>query len=284
MRYQRPAAERQQRFVPAHPGALAARQHVPGPAHREMIPLTGNSHLGARRSILAKGLKQYRAKMFYNRLHVRLRGCGLPRCGRARGVRRAAPTRVRDGWCARSSASARLPVRARYRRRPWPKPSTGSPVQNQLPSRLVHSVIQVESNYDPNAVSPKGALGLMQLIPATARRFGVSDVFDPEDNIEGGTRYLKYLLGLYKGDESLALAAYNAGEGAVSRYGGIPPYPETLGYVAKVRQRLAGAPDETGAAPAAVQTDGAQSANALPLYNPIREVRDANGRVYYTSQ
>ncbi|HUE00114.1 MAG TPA: lytic transglycosylase domain-containing protein [Bryobacteraceae bacterium] len=156
--------------------------------------------------------------------------------------------------------------------------------ENQLPSRLVHSVIQVESNYDPNAVSPKGALGLMQLIPSTARRFGVSDVFDPEDNIEGGTRYLKYLLGLYKGDESLALAAYNAGEGAVSRYGGIPPYPETVGYVAKVRQRLAGAPDETGAAPAAVQTDGAQSADAVPLYNPIREVRDANGRVYYTSQ
>ena len=73
--------------------------------------------------------------------------------------------------------------------------------QNQLSPQLVHSVIQVESNYDPNAVSPKGAQGLMQLIPSTARRFGVSDAFDPADNIQGGARYLKYLLGLYKGDE-----------------------------------------------------------------------------------
>jgi soluble lytic murein transglycosylase-like protein len=88
--------------------------------------------------------------------------------------------------------------------------------QNQLSPELVHSVIRAESNYDPNAVSPKGAQGLMQLIPSTARRFGVSNVFDPADNIQGGARYLKYLLALYKGDESLALAAYNAGEGAVA--------------------------------------------------------------------
>src|ERR1035441_5392943 len=75
--------------------------------------------------------------------------------------------------------------------------------QNQLSPRLVHSVIQVESNYDPNAVSPKGAQGLMQLIPSTARRFGVSNVFDPADNIQGGARYLKYLLGLVELDPSL---------------------------------------------------------------------------------
>jgi len=85
----------------------------------------------------------------------------------------------------------------------------------------------VESNYNPYAVSPKGALGIMQLIPATARRFGVLDVFDPVDNIEGGARYLKYLLELFNGDYPLALAAYNAGENAVTRYGAVPPYPET---------------------------------------------------------
>ena len=94
----------------------------------------------------------------------------------------------------------------------------------------------------PTPFQPKGALGLMQLIPSTARRFGVSDVFDPVDNIQGGARYLKYLLGLYKGDKALALAAYNAGEGAVSRYGGVPPFAETRNYVNQVRQRL----QETG--------------------------------------
>lgn len=156
--------------------------------------------------------------------------------------------------------------------------------QNNLSPELVHSVIQVESNYDPNAVSPKGAQGLMQLIPATARRFGVSDAFNPSDNIQGGARYLKHLLELYKGDESLALAAYNAGEGAVSRYGGVPPYPETQDYVAKVRQRLA----VTAAAPSAVQLNDAPAENATGItpvvaYNPIREVRDANGKIYYTS-
>jgi len=155
--------------------------------------------------------------------------------------------------------------------------------QNQLSPKLVHSVIQVESNYNPNAVSPKGAQGLMQLIPSTARRFGVSNVFDPADNIQGGARYLKYLLGLYKGDEALALAAYNAGEGAVSRYGGVPPFPETQDYVAKVRQRLAGL--ETGAAPSAVPSNDAQPVENIPaeVHNPIREVMDANGKIYYIS-
>jgi soluble lytic murein transglycosylase-like protein len=154
--------------------------------------------------------------------------------------------------------------------------------QNRISPRLVHSVIQVESNYDPNAVSPKGAQGLMQLIPSTARRFGVSDAFDPEDNIQGGARYLKYLLGIYQGDESLALAAYNAGEGAVSRYGGVPPFPETRDYVAKVRRRLANAPEPSVTEPAA--TAPPVSEPPVPVYNPIREALDANGRIYYTSQ
>jgi len=151
--------------------------------------------------------------------------------------------------------------------------------QNQVSPELVHSIIQVESNYNANAVSPKGAQGLMQLIPSTARRFGVANVFDPEDNIQGGARYLKYLLDLYGGDQALALAAYNAGEGAVSRYGGIPPFPETLDYVAKVRQRLAGAPPRQETAEhAAPKTDA-----LAEVYNPIREVMAANGKIYYIS-
>jgi soluble lytic murein transglycosylase-like protein len=160
--------------------------------------------------------------------------------------------------------------------------------QNRLSPQLIHSVIQVESNYDPFAVSPKGALGLMQLIPSTARRFGVSDVFDPADNIQGGARYLKYLLELYKGDDALALAAYNAGENAVSRYGGVPPYPETWNYVRQVRQRLNGAParEETAAEAGAVQANEGKTAEKNPaeVYNPIREVRDADGKIYYVSR
>jgi hypothetical protein len=104
---------------------------------------------------------------------------------------------------------------------------------------LIRAVIQVESAYDRLAVSSKGAKGLMQLMPATARRMGVFDVFDARQNVMGGTRYLRLLLDLFGGNVPLALAAYNAGENAVRRYGGIPPYKETRGYVRKVQGLLA---------------------------------------------
>ncbi|PWU12640.1 MAG: hypothetical protein C5B51_00230 [Terriglobia bacterium] len=110
--------------------------------------------------------------------------------------------------------------------------------ETSVPPALLHSVIKVESNFNPFAISPKGARGLMQLIPATARRFGVADPFDPADNIQGGARYLKYLLDLYHGDYPLALAAYNAGEEAVARYAGVPPYRETQNYVVQVQKQL----------------------------------------------
>jgi len=101
---------------------------------------------------------------------------------------------------------------------------------------LVDSVIQVESNYNPYAVSPKGAQGLMQLMPDTARRFGVTNSFDPQQNIEGGVRYLKFLQETFQ-DDRLAVAAYNAGEKAVAKYKNVPPYRETVDYVAKVSQK-----------------------------------------------
>src|SRR5262245_56345566 len=99
---------------------------------------------------------------------------------------------------------------------------------------LVRAVIEAESGGNPIAVSSKGAKGIMQLMPATARRFQVSDPLDPDQNIEGGVKYLSYLLDLYGGDTTLAVAAYNAGEEAVRRHGGIPPYRETKDYVRKV--------------------------------------------------
>lgn len=101
---------------------------------------------------------------------------------------------------------------------------------------LVKAVIHAESGYDPNAVSAKGASGLMQLMPSTAKSLKVVNSFDPAENIRGGVRYLRFLLDTFRGDESLALAAYNAGLSRVAQYGGVPPYSETRNYVARVLQ------------------------------------------------
>ncbi len=101
-------------------------------------------------------------------------------------------------------------------------------------SALIRSVIAVESGGDPSAVSDAGAMGLMQLMPGTAATYGVSDAFDPSENVAGGCAYLRDLLARYHGDLTLALAAYNAGPGAVDKYGGVPPYAETQNYVRNV--------------------------------------------------
>lgn len=107
-----------------------------------------------------------------------------------------------------------------------------------LDPALVHAVVQVESGYDALAVSPRGARGLMQLMPATASRLGVANSFDPAANLRGGTRYLRMLINAFDNDLPLALAAYNAGEGAVRRHAmRIPPYRETMMYVAAVMRR-----------------------------------------------
>ena len=106
--------------------------------------------------------------------------------------------------------------------------------QYAIDPELALAMIEVESNFNPVAVSPKNAQGLMQLIPETAQRFGVKRVFDPVDNINGGLAYIRWLLAFFQGNVQLVIAAYNAGEGAVERYGGIPPYAETRKYVQKI--------------------------------------------------
>ena len=104
---------------------------------------------------------------------------------------------------------------------------------------LVYSVVAAESNFNARAVSRRNAKGLMQLLPDTAQRLGVKDIFDPAQNLEAGTRYLRDLLKLYQGDLALALAAYNAGPAAVGRYGNVPPYNETIAYVRAIRKTYA---------------------------------------------
>jgi Soluble lytic murein transglycosylase and related regulatory proteins (some contain LysM/invasin domains) len=107
--------------------------------------------------------------------------------------------------------------------------------KHQMDPKLLHAVIQAESAYNPQAISSAGAVGLMQLMPDTARRYGVSDRRDPEQNVDGGTRYLKDLLAMFNSNLKLAVAGYNAGEGAVMKYNyTVPPYPETQNYVQHV--------------------------------------------------
>jgi soluble lytic murein transglycosylase len=140
-----------------------------------------------------------------------------------------------------------VPRNSSYEKVMTEKPSTGAGVSSRysgiisrnsfkynIAPSLIEAVISVESNWQPTAVSRKGAIGLMQLMPATSRDMGVYDPYDPEDNIEGGTKYLRLLLDRFDEDLELALAAYNAGPQRVERHGGVPPIPETKKYVRRV--------------------------------------------------
>ncbi len=149
-------------------------------------------------------------------------------------------------------------------------------VREGVESPLVQSVIRAESNYNPDAISARGAMGIMQLIPATAKRFGVSDAFDPEENIQGGVRYLKFLLDYYQGDYAKAIAAYNAGEAAVDKYHGIPPFAETQNYVVQVARNLEAARQT----PANAETNVVSNIEG-ETFRPIQTSIGSDGRIYY---
>jgi soluble lytic murein transglycosylase-like protein len=148
-------------------------------------------------------------------------------------------------------------------------------------THLVHSVIRAESNYNPAAVSPKGALGIMQLIPATAHRFGVSNIFDAQDNIRGGVRYLRFLLDYYENDYSKAIAAYNAGESAVDKYNGVPPFAETQNYVYQVARNLKAAREHAVNSEAFIKKNQETAGNEIETPRPIQTSTGTDGRVYY---
>lgn len=125
---------------------------------------------------------------------------------------------------------------------------------HDVDAALVSAVIKAESDYNPRIVSHKGARGLMQLMPATAKRFGVTNSFDPAENIYGGTRYLRWLLNKFDGNADLAVAAYNAGEGNVWKYNGVPPFRETVNYINRIAKHIRKAIDSKAIAPARIET------------------------------
>jgi len=146
---------------------------------------------------------------------------------------------------------------------------TSVSLEHGLDPRLMDALVRAESDYDPQAVSHKGAMGLMQLMPATARRLAVDDPFDPEKNIRGGVREFSRLVDRFDGSVPLALAAYNAGEGAVDRFGGVPPYRETRQYVDRIMRMYTGKP---------------YSSVAVKRAAPVRLVREgATGKVVITN-
>jgi soluble lytic murein transglycosylase-like protein len=143
--------------------------------------------------------------------------------------------------------------------------------RHRVDPALVRAVIQAESNWNPWAVSHKGAQGLMQLVPGTAGRFGVADVFNPEQNIDAGVRYLRSLLQRYNGDLTKSIAAYNAGVSAVDRFGGVPRYPETRKYVQKVIDFY-------------FQPDSGRLPDWWNSSRPIYRMVDERGRVIFTNE
>jgi soluble lytic murein transglycosylase-like protein len=182
------------------------------------------------------------------------------------------PIQMSDAWLASR----------RVRPCPYDGLIASAATEHGMDPAFLKSVMLVESGFNPSAVSRKGARGLMQLMPATAKLYGVRNLLDVRENIAGGARYLNYLLNLYGGDLENALAAYNAGEGAVQKYGGIPPYDETVLYVHKTLTAYYGKSYLGGGFGRATTQRFKVLADLFPG-RPVRVERDADNRVVLTT-
>ena len=145
---------------------------------------------------------------------------------------------VEEGGSSRGARGGSARAASRSSSRNTTRSSSRPSRQFDVDAALVSAVIKAESDYNPRIVSNKGARGLMQLMPATAERFGVANSFDPRENIHGGTRYLRWLLKKFDGNADLAVAAYNAGEGNVWKYKGVPPFRETVNYINRIAKHI----------------------------------------------
>ncbi|HJS99732.1 MAG TPA: lytic transglycosylase domain-containing protein [Terriglobales bacterium] len=190
-------------------------------------------------------------------------------------------------YSMRAARSAAAEVRSMLNAAPAPKASTTGEVaapadinaaieqaaaRHNVDPNLVRAVIKVESNFNPHAVSRTGAMGLMQLMPVTARQLNVTNPFDPEQNVDAGVRHLRHLLDNFGGDVRLTLAAYNAGVGAVMRNSGVPPYSETRNYVKKITRLYWSGKSGSGA-----------GMFIVPSRDPVRVYRDAQGVITMTN-
>jgi soluble lytic murein transglycosylase-like protein len=194
-------------------------------------------------------------------------------------------SRRADGTLVMHNDGARAPqAPPRLRRAPsegWQELIRNHAARQELQPELVQAVIQVESAYDPRAVSKRGAMGLMQLMPDTARLLGVDDPFDPDQNIGGGAAYLRRMLDLFEGSVELALAAYNAGPGAVQRHRGVPPYRETHDYVRKVVTLWRGRPPVS--LPVGVLPPPPAATSRPAQVRPVTVRRDPSNRLVVTT-
>lgn len=306
---QRNALVFEQSFVAAHPAAGAPGENESGTAH-ETILAAANPLASVDFPMKKTGHRRYTGKNMARAICFFF-ACVVASASGAIGesrlqVRSVVRADARTGRLVRSSIVKRTAASSVLK----PPQSVSRPVQlpeaaatdvgaiveqaaalHGVDPALVHSVIAVESGFNPLAVSPKGAQGLMQLIPATARRFGVTDSFDARQNIAAGVKYLRYLQDMFK-DDKLALAAYNAGEGAVLKYGGVPPYRETEQYVSKVGRKLEAARpfsppaqvvDSEGGSTQPNEPAGNQAeASATPLH-ALSLVTDESGRIHFVT-